>query len=222
MELSEYHPLPLTDFSQFDRQIEECYIDKRNVKKLVPSTLEGCVMRISDIIAYLGKDRQDAERAHLIKNSAFEDGILGTYNAQIINNMIVNIVENSYSKNFIKMDEEHFSHLQKAKRDNYDLIYKNSTVEEDLKNSVKPMMFKVYEKLLSDLKNENTSSPIFTHHIEYINKSHYKREFPYEETEKNQIVVDYIASMTDDYFIDLYSYLFPKSNIKNLYKGYFD
>ena len=41
------------------------YIDKKNVRKLVPGTLEGCVMRISDIIAYLGKDRQDAEKASM-------------------------------------------------------------------------------------------------------------------------------------------------------------
>ena len=202
--------------------IEHCMEDRKQVRKLMPSTLEGAIVRISDIIAYLGKDRQDAARMKMVSEDAYHSTPIGSLNSEIVHNLMVNIVENSYSKNFIKMDEEHFSHLQKAKRDNYDLIYKNSTVEEDLQNSVKPMMFKVYEKLLSDLKNENTSSPIFTHHIEYINKSHYKREFPYEETEKNQIVVDYIASMTDDYFIDLYSYLFPKSNIKNLYKGYFD
>ena len=45
------------------------------------------------------------------------------------------------------------------------------------------------------------------HHIDYINQAHYKRDIPYEETEPNQIVVDYIASMTDDYMIDLYSHL---------------
>ena len=55
-----------------------------------------------------------------------------------------------------------------------------------------------------------------------MNKAHYKREMPYEDTEPNQIVVDYIASMTDDYFIDLYSHLFPHSDKKIIYKGYFD
>ena len=69
MEMCEYHPAPLDSFCEFDKQIEACYIDKSNVKKLVPATLEGCVMRISDIIAYLGKDRQDAEKAHIISNS---------------------------------------------------------------------------------------------------------------------------------------------------------
>ena len=108
MELSEYYPKALDDFETFDAQIEACYIDKSNVKKLVPATLEGCVMRISDIIAYLGKDRQDAEKAQLINNKDFEPSAIGTYNAEIINNLIVNIIENSYGKPYIKMDENHF------------------------------------------------------------------------------------------------------------------
>lgn len=222
MELYEYHPQPIESFEEFDAQIEACYIDKKNVRKLVPATLEGCVMRISDIIAYLGKDRQDAEKADLLKTDAYEDCAIGTYNAEIINNLIVNIVENSYGKPYIKMDSEHFQALKKAKADNYDLIYKNDIVKAKMKDTVKPMMSALYEKLLKDLKSENKSSPIFTHHINYINKAHYKRKMPYEQTEPNQIVVDYIASMTDDYFIDLYAHLFPDSDLKITYKGYFD
>lgn len=222
MELCEYHPKKLDDFTDFDEQIEACYTDKNNVKKLlVPATLEGCVMRISDIIAYLGKDRQDADRAKIICNKDFEDSTIGIYNAQIINNLIVNIVENSYGKPYIKMDEEHFEALKKAKNDNYALIYKQETVGEAYK-TVKPMMAELYEKLLDDLMSKNKSSPIFTHHIDYVNEAHYKREIPYEETEPNQIVVDYIASMTDDYFVDIYNYLFPNSTKKIDYKGYFE
>lgn len=222
MELCEYHPKSINNFEEFDKQIENCYLDKNNVKKLVPATLEGCVVRISDIIAYLGKDRQDAERAHIILNRNFENGTIGTYNAEIINNLVVNIIENSYGKSYIKMDENHFEALKKAKADNYKLIYKDDSVANDLQNIVMPMMSELYEKLLSDLINNDKSSPVFTHHINYVNTAHYKRDIPYEKTEPNQIVVDYIASMTDDYFVDLYSYLFPDSKSKIIYKGYFD
>lgn len=221
-EMCEYFPRELWDFSEFDALIEACYTDKANVRKLVPSTLEGCVMRISDIIAYLGKDRQDAERARITHNSSFDDGAIGAYNAQIINNLMVNIVENSYGKPYIKMDSEHFESLRKAKSDNYELIYKNEKVEKELCGSIKPMMAELYERLLCDLKEGNTSSPIFSHHIAEVNKAHYERKVPYEETEPNLIVTDYIASMTDDYFVDLYAYLFPKSTRKIIYKGYFD
>ncbi len=222
MELSEYRPQPIENFDEFDSQIESCYCDKKNVRKLKPATLEGCVMRISDIIAYLGKDRQDAERAHIVNNSEFLGGVIGSYNAEIINNLMVNIIENSFGKPYIKMDTEHFEALKKAKTDNYEQIYKSDSVSHKLQNTVSPMMGEIYEKLLEDLKNGNKSSPIFTHHIDYVNKAYYKRNTPYIDTEPNQIVVDYIASMTDDYFLDLYAHLFPKSNSKIIYKGYFD
>ncbi len=221
MELSEYRPLSLTSFDEFDKQMEGCYRNKANVKKLCPATLEGCVMRISDIIAYLGKDRQDAMRADILSLD-FEDGAIGQNNAQIINNLIVNIVENSYGKPYIKMDDLHFEALKKAKADNYEQIYKNDAVNGVLQDTVKPMMHDVYNRLLSDLKGGNKHSPIFDHHIDFINSSYYKHDLPYEQTEPNQIVVDYIASMTDDYFIDLYNHLFPSSSIKIEYKGYFD
>lgn len=222
MELCEYKPRPLESFEEFDRQIEDCYKDKSNIKQLVPSTLEGCVMRISDIIAYLGKDRQDAEKAHVALHSDYSEGAIGTYNAEIINNLIVNIIENSYGKPYIKMDDEHFAALKKAKSDNYEQIYKNDLVGEEIQKVVMPMMSEIYDRLLDDLLCKNTTSPIFTHHIDFVNRAHYNRCIPYEQTEPNLIVVDYIASMTDDYFVDLYTNLFPQSDKKIVYKGYFD
>ena len=222
LELAEYSPQPLDSFEQFDKMIEKCYLDKANVRKLVPSTLEGCVMRISDIIAYLGKDRQDAERANIIASGSFSSSNIGEYNAEIINNLIVNIIDNSYGHDYILLDEIHFNALKKAKNENYEKIYLAPEVEAKYDTVIKPMMTELYEKLLNDLINGITDSPIFTHHISYVNKSYYTRRFPYEHTEPNQIVVDYIASMTDDYFIDLHRHLFPDSSHKIAYKGYFD
>lgn len=221
IEKSEYKPVPIEDFSEFDRQIENCYLDKESVKKLVPSTLEGCVMRISDIIAYLGKDRQDAARAKIIDEDKFEAGAIGSTNAEFINNLIVNIVENSYGKPYIKMDDTHFEALKKAKADNYRLIYNDERIKSAVDLTVKPMMEKLYARLLNDLKSGNYDSPVFTHHIKYVNKAHYQRKMPYEQTEHNQIVTDYIAGMTDDYFVDLYSHLFGNDKLKIDYIGYF-
>ena len=71
------------------------------------------------------------------------------------------------------------------------------------------------------MTDKDEASPIFTHHIDYVNKTHYKRLKPYLEEEPDAIVVDYIASMTDDYFIDLFEKLFPESRLKINYRGYF-
>ena len=222
LECIEYRPRPLESFEEFDELIESCYQDNNNIKKLVPSTLEGCVVRISDIIAYLGKDRQDAERAGIIEgNEYFDNGIIGRNNAEIINNLSVNIIENSYGKDYIKLDEKYFKALSEAKKQNFDVIYRDKKVKQTLDNVIRPMMGDIYERLLDDLLRGNRDSPVFSHHISYVNKAHYKRKEPYENSAPDTIVADYIASMTDDYFIDLHSYLFPESNLKIDYVGYF-
>ena len=220
LELDEYSPKKMDSFIEFDEMIEKCYLDIDYIKTLTPSTLEGCVMRVSDIIAYLGKDRHDAEKTKLLSSEDFSDYGIGKINAEIVNNLIVNIVENSYGKNYIKLDELHFEALKKGKRENYAQIYGDERLK-SIDQTLRQMMSELYEKLLFDLKNSVTSSPIYRHHITYINKPYYKRAEPYENTERNQIVVDYIASMTDDYFIDLYEYLFPNSTKKLRYVSYF-
>lgn len=222
VEMEEYHPVPLTDFSVFDKLIEECYRSRVSANRMVPTTLEGAVVRISDIIAYLGKDRQDAARVNIVKETAFTNEDIGSLNAEIINNLVVNIIENSYGKPYIKLDHRHFKALQQSKRDNYSMIYESANTRAKLDQAARPMMAEIYGQLLDDLKAGSLSSPIYTHHINYVNQSHYKRDVPYESTEPNQLVVDYIASMTDDYFIDLHHYLFPDSSYRVEYKGYFD
>lgn len=222
VELEEYHPEPLKSFEEFDQMIEKCYTDRGFASKILPSTLEGSVVRISDIIAYLGKDRQDAARVKMVDENAFVNEGLGSINAEIINNLVVNIIENSYGKPYIKLDRRHFEALRSSKRDNYSIIYEGTAAKTKLDLTIKPMMAEIYGQLLDDLRQGNKTSPIFTHHISYVNQSYYKRPVPYENTDPNQLVVDYIASMTDDYFIDLHHYLFPDSPHKVEYKGYFD
>lgn len=220
-EKSKYVPAKELSFTSFDDAIEACYKDTAAKKRMIAATLEGCVMRISDIIAYLGKDRQDAERANIVSHNAFSQTEIGTYNAEIINNLVVNIIENSFEKPYIQMDGSHFTALKTLKDENYQKIYKDKKVRRQMNEIVRPMMENIYKKLLEDLQNGRRSSPIFTHHIDFVEKTPYKRSLPYVETEPNQLVVDFIASMTDDYFIDLHAYLFPHSPLKVEYIGYF-
>lgn len=221
IELPVYEPAPDRDFAQFDAMIESCYLDRKQVKRLMPATLEGAVMRISDIIAYLGKDRQDAARMNLVEEDTYSHTRIGSINAEIINNLVVNIIENSYGKPYIMLDDAHFEALKTAKAENYHHIYESAATRAKLDTTARPMMGEIYDQMLSDLIAGKKHSPIFRHHIDYVNRSHYPREIPYEKSEPNQIVVDYIASMTDDYFIDLHHYLFPESPYKVEYTGYF-
>lgn len=215
-----YKPKKLSDFRSFDVLYETCCVEKDADFRLVPSTMEGCVVRICDIIAYLGKDRQDAFRAGVGVKGLETSGPFG-YNAAIINNMTVNIVENSYGKDYICMDDEFFDMLKQAKTDNYRYIYESEAVSGKTAKTLMPMFEKIYEKVLNDIKKADETSPVYRHHIAFIEKSNkYYTKNRYSANEPNQIAVDYIASMTDDYFVDLYQYWFPdEKNIK--YEPYF-
>ncbi len=227
MELKEYRPQPYSDFQRLDQKMEHCYTDKSAVKKQIPATLEGCVMRISDIIAYLGKDRQDAMKLNLFTQEPHYNGsIIGTTNAQIINNMIVNIIENSYGKDYLRMDEEYFEEFSKAKAENSDWIYRDEKTDRIYQDTLNPMMEELYTHLLKDARSMDEHSIFYRHHIAYIEDiTKYARKGKdcpdYRETPPDDMVVDFIAAMTDDYMIDLYRYLFPKGRYQVTYQGYF-
>ena len=227
MELKEYRPrTDRASFEKFDEMKEECFRDQSAIKKLIPCTLEGCVVRVSDIIAYIGKDRQDAEKLKLFDETpAYSQKKIGTTNAEIINNMIVNIVENSYGKPYLAMDDDYFHELAMAKKENYSHIYGNEKTEAAFKESIEPMFGELYEALLIQAKKMDPESVFVRHHVEYIEKItryvHVEHR-PYRENTPDDMVADYIAGMTDDYFIDLHTCLFPGSGHKVRYKGYFD
>ena len=225
LELKEYSPQLYSDFQVFDEHINECYINKNADRALIPATLEACVMRVSDIIAYLGKDRQDAVKIGLVNDTeqSYQKSKIGNQNAEIINNMIVNIVENSYGKPYLKMDDDYFEAFSAGKKENYDIIYRAERLEDVYKNGVYPMMEQIYERMLADAKSHNKDSFLYKHHIEYIkDMTKYYSTVDYEDNDPNDIVVDYIASMTDDYFVDLYRYLFPDGKYDVKYVGYFE
>ena len=180
-------------------------------------------MRICDIISYLGKDRQDAKKAGLIsrEEDVFGYGVIGRVNAEIINNLSVNIIENSYGKPYISMSSDYFEALSAAKKSNYEEIYLSDAVKRPQDAIIRPMFGRMYEKLVRQVKDGDRESPVFKHHIEPINSSFYHREKPYIEESPDIIVTDYIAAMTGDYFVDLHRWLFPDKDVIK-YHGYFE
>lgn len=225
MEMQEYRPVSLAGFGEFDKRVEECYTDPAANKRQIPSTLEGCVVRVSDIIAYLGKDRQDAIKIGLLRDTKdFTAGEIGTTNAEITNNMIVNIIENSYGKGYLAMDPEYYDAFAKAKKENYAMIYRSKEIGEMYEKDIDPMFRAVYEELLRQVVAGQKDSWFERHHMKFVQENNFSSYFSMEEyraQEPNQLVVDYIASMTDDYFLDLYKELFPGGAHTVWYCGYF-
>ena len=202
----------LSSLGEFDRVVDECVSGGGAViGHLRPMTREGCVVRISDIIAYVGRDRQDAIEAGLLTGDAFEDGLGGAYNSWILTHASADIIEHSYGKDRIEMSEELFAEIRRAKAENYAKIYRSSGIEGERAEVLARAFELMYERCLDDLHKRDESSFIFRHHITRIEEqlAHYGHTYDWQ-SDPEQTVVDYIASMTDGYFAELATKFFPQ------------
>lgn len=202
----EYTPAKISSFTDFDTILDKCYLSKEYHTHLRPNTLEGCVVRISDMIAYAGKDRQDLYKAKLITKKKFsEKRLIGTKNSRIISNVVVNIIKNSIESPSLNMDKDVYDDLRDLIDENYEIIYGNDQLNEPYYKIIKPMMSLLYDNLINAIESSNHKSPVFQH---YLNDKlqgnmyrHHEKRFIIASPD--DIVTDFIASMTDDYFIDI-------------------
>ena len=112
---------------------------------------------------------------------------------------------------YIKLDAEYAQALAYEKQVNFQRIYEPQDKNEPYP-TIKKMFERVYEKLLQDFEAGDERTPIFRHHINHVYRGFARAaglKEAYLKEEPNQVVVDYIASMTDDYFMDLHEFLFP-------------
>ena len=201
----------LEEFDTFDRVVARCWNDGADaIAHLRPMTLEGCVVRVSDIIAYVGKDRQDAIRAGLCDERSFADGLGGAYNAWALSAFMADVVENSVGRERISMSAEGFAELRRAKRENWERIYGTAEVSGECSDELAELFARLYFAVLDDLEAGRTEAPVFRHHIRFVEEwlSHYDQRYAWEDA-PDLCVVDYISSMTDDYFMAICKHLFP-------------
>ena len=184
---------------EFLNEYNKCYIDRNVSDKIVPMTLEGCVVRISDVISYLRKDIDDAKRIGLIKEEDIPLSItqvLGNSNGEFIDSVILDIIDNSYGKNYIKMSDKIYNAIEELKKFNYENIYKkaNSKEQLDYYNLIFNEVFKYYLDNINDQANNINTVFLSQMNKEYLQKTNDVRK-----------VIDYIAGMTDDYIIKEYN-----------------
>jgi len=197
--LGKYQPKDKT-WATFLEEYKSTYVDSSVVKKLVPMTLEGCVVRLSDIIAYLGRDINDACMMGLITKEDIPQEIskvLGIHNRDIVNTIVMDVIHNSLGKPYLLLSKPVYQAISALKEFNYKYIYdKSMTMEE--KEEVKQMFWGLYEILLNDLKEERKDSCIYTRFLNF------KKDVYFQNTTKERQVLDFIAGMTDDYFVNCY------------------
>ncbi len=165
--------------------------------KLIPMTSEGCVVRIADTISYIGRDIEDAIRLDMIKRSDMPGQsvkLLGNTNGTIVYNLVTDIIKNSFQKTCIAFSPDVSEALKILKKFNLEHIYFNPKIKKH-SHVIKRLFAILFERYLNDIEKENRCSVIFARFLkdmseEYIN-----------DHSKEEIVRDFIAGMTDSYFL---------------------
>lgn len=197
-------PVRDKDFTVFDHELQT----KSNApeSELSPMTLEGCVVRLCDTIAYIGRDIEDAIELKLIQRSSIPSScrnILGDTNGTIVYHLVEDLITSSLAsgqggvlaQDSIGFSPEVSNSLQELKTFNYQNIYMNPAIKMDFPK-IRNCYRVLFETYLDQVVKMETTSQIFREMLDSMDPYYVERHAPAE------IARDFIAGMTDDYFLN--------------------
>jgi len=204
---------------------------------LSPYTWEGCVVKISDKISYLGRDIEDALRMNILNDeqlSEFRD-ILGhskikhLNNTTLMHNFVVDLCEHSSPEAGIKLSDEFVTLMDEIKDFNYKYIYKHKRLNNYVRyadliiNTIYETLAELYDGVQSTENIERSANihpklsaaflrwlKYYTLQLRWEEDSKFHNEILYDLTKREdyiQAIVDFIASLTDRVAIELFEEL---------------
>lgn len=193
---------------------QKLYETKRGTDK--PATLEGCIVRIVDRVAYLGRDLEDALRAHLVREEDVPEEvrkILGTNNGKIIGAMVEDLIMgNDTHPGAIGFSERINSAVRKLYVFNYEMIYRHPRVARQRENvhEIIRLLFERLHEYIAEPKSDEREKPqVFTQLDYFVRYTDCERD-----SSPAQIVLDFISGMTDNYAVRCFEELFIPRGIR--------
>ena len=190
-------PARAKDFAVFDRELAAKQADP--TRRLLPMTLEGCVVRLCDTIAYIGRDIEDAIELGLIRRQDLPAAcvaVLGDSNGSIVYRLVSDLIVNGCEgADRVGFSEPVGRALGELKRFNYERIYLNPLIKESF--VLIPACYQaLFTGFLADLAADRRDSPVFREYLNSLTPA-------YREASGDAAVVrDFIAGMTDEYFLE--------------------
>lgn len=188
-------PCRQKNFADLDRESTEKGRDPGLA--LTPMTLEGCVVRFADTIAYIGRDIEDAIELKLIRREDIPAecvAVLGNTNGTIVYRLVADLITNGIEGDAISFTPAVSSSLKALKRFNYDRIYFNPLVKKGLAR-IRNCYRVMFDTFLQDIVRQQRRSPVFSEYLEALDPVYTEGVPP------AAMVRDFIAGMTDDYFL---------------------
>ena len=188
-------PNPDKTFESLDRDMERKKQDP--LYSFVPMTLEGCVVRMADVVGYIGRDLEDAIRLKMIRRTDIPGEIadlLGDTNGTIVYRLVTDIIEQSIGRSFITYSRAVAEALERLKQFNMERIYLDKKIKQQ-SDTIERLFELLFCQYLEDLRKGHTDSAIFRHFLKDMSPEYLARH------SREEIVRDFIAGMTDRYFI---------------------
>lgn len=200
----------------FNLDLNKAFYEEDYSRKIIPMTLEAAVVRLSDVIAYIGRDIEDSIKVGVVKREDIPKEVtivLGDNNSKIVDTLIKDIIIHSMNKPYLTFSNEVFNSLMKLKEWNYKYIYASKEANKN-QNIIEELFYELYEAYLKKIKKLDGIK-----NLTQSEKNLYDFVKEKEETEDiKRIVIDYIAGQTDQYFLNECIEHVRKFNIEELYK----
>lgn len=194
-------------FADFYREIERKQDDPQAALK--PMTLEGCVVRLADTISYIGRDLEDAILLRLVDRQDLPGIVkerLGQTNGTIVYTLVTDLISQSLHKNYVCYSQDIGEALGALKEFNYRMIYQDQRIKAQT-DKIADLGAALFRRFLRDVEDERRDSPIWIDFLDGMAKPYLLAHQPAE------MVRDFIASMTDAYFLRQCQDLFFPKNI---------
>ena len=184
-------------FSDFDQRMKAKKDDPHY--PITPVTTEGCVVRLSDTISYIGRDMEDAIRLGLIRRDEIPRECvreLGDTNGKIVYRLVTDLIETSLQGTTVAFSPGTAEALIKLKNFNRERIYYNKAIKTE-GAKIEALFEMLFTRLLGALVKGTEEISSLTLHLSGMS-DHYRTT-----RQPAEIVRDYMAGMTDDYFLRL-------------------
>jgi dGTPase len=178
-------------------------------RQTAPLTYEACVVRVSDKIAYLGRDIEDAITTGLITEKDVPKTIrenLGTTNGEIIDTLVMDIVSSSTGKDEIRFSGEKYDLICQVRDFNYERIYNHPVIKES-DRAISGLIHALYNHLLAVFQENGWDKKAYLASSRKLNRHFWNfistRKSMYQsDPHPERCVVDFVAGMTDSYALN--------------------
>ncbi len=164
---------------------------------LRPMTLEGCVVRLADSVAYLGRDFEDAILVGLVARDdlpAEVRQVLGDSNGTMVYRLVEDLLSASAGQDFVGFSPRVRQAMASLKSFNYQRIYLHPRIKAE-HPKIREAFHRLYDLFLDDLRGERRQSPLFREFLDNMQPAYREAATP------PAVVRDFLAGMTDQFFM---------------------